>query len=187
MYMNQMEMEAGAGFDVTCGSGGFWDSVEQWPFCDDASPATCNDFLSPLDIIELVAAEPQLPGGKIKYKCKEEGFISNLGEYIEVECVMNVIDRSRSFKQPNGWNNLKCRSAEYPDFRTPACTCPGDMGLSFDQRTKIREMCAEHDKKFVAASMAVPIKKRCGVTSLDSITSDNLCYCNERTQKAAGK
>ncbi len=101
---------------------------------------------------------------------------------------MNVLDRSIGFVKPNGWDNVKCRSAEYPDFRTPPCVCPGDPKITnLDTHKKILDMCYDHEKQYTASSMSVPMKKRCGVTTTDAINADNICYCNERTNKAAGR
>ena len=36
------------------------------------------------EIIEIMNPDAQLPGGKIYYKCKQEGFISNIGKFVEI-------------------------------------------------------------------------------------------------------
>ena len=58
--------------------------AEGWPLCDSVTPKRCDKFPDAPDIVELVNEDPQLPGGKIFYKCKEEGFISNIGPLVEV-------------------------------------------------------------------------------------------------------
>jgi hypothetical protein len=73
-------------FEVQCGLGGVFEPPTGWPLCNSITPQKCDLYPEPPDIVELVAEEPQLPGGKIRYKCKEEGFSSNLGgESGEVE------------------------------------------------------------------------------------------------------
>ena len=61
---------------------------------------------------------------------------------------------------------------------------------SEQQHKEILELCyweeAEKDMPS-AASMSVPMKKRCGITTLESITKENMCYCTERSNSAAGK
>ena len=82
-------------FEVECGLGGnFKLTNEGWPLCDSKTPKKCTEFLSlteshgempPLEeIIEIINSDPQLPGGKVYYKCKQEGFISNIGKPIEI-------------------------------------------------------------------------------------------------------
>ena len=57
--------------------------------CDSLTPQKCSDFptLTPnqTEIIEIMNPDAQLPGGKIYYKCKQEGFISNIGKLIEID------------------------------------------------------------------------------------------------------
>lgn len=90
------------------------------------------------------------------------------------------------FVTPNGWNNLKCRSKVYPDFRADPCICPGDEVVTQSLHRKILELCYDFDVNPSAASMSVPMKKRCGVGNLKNMTKENLCYCTERTDEATG-
>ena len=93
---------------------------------------------------------------------------------------------SLSFTLPNGWNNLKCRSATYPDFRQDPCICPGDDGVTQELHKEILNLCYEEEKPQINSFMSVPMKKRCGVGALNNITKENICYCTERTSGAAG-
>lgn len=173
-------------FKVQCGLGGqFQLPSDGWPICDDEKPETCENYPEPPDIIEFVKKMPQYAGGKILYKCKEPGFISNIGDMIEVTCERNL-DGTLDFVLPNGWNNLKCRSAVYPDFRQDPCICPGDAELTKEQHKDILDICYEEEDLQTRASMNVPLKKRCGVGALNNVTKENMCYCTERKDAAAG-
>ena len=73
-------------FQVQCVLGGVFQLPDDgWPLCDSPSPQKCEDYPEPPEIVELVNRDPQLPGGKVFYKCKEEGFISNIGPLVEVK------------------------------------------------------------------------------------------------------
>ena len=118
---------------------------------------------------------------------------SKLGIFTNIRgCFKNsvyLLNDSVSFEYPSGWTNLKCRSKVYPNFDTAdPCICPGDPDLSEQQHKEILELCYWEDEDFnvSAASMSVPMKKRCGVQTLESITKENMCYCTERTNQAAG-
>ena len=39
-------------------------------------------------------------------------------------CVEENVEMS--FMKPDGWENIKCSSVLYPDFREPKCYCLGD-------------------------------------------------------------
>ena len=79
-------------FHVQCALGGLFNlSAEGWPLCDRQTPKKCTVFPRFPDltenhtkIVELINPDPQLPGGKLYYKCKQEGFISNIGKFVEV-------------------------------------------------------------------------------------------------------
>ena len=87
---------------------------------------------------------------------------------------------------PNGWNNLKCRSEDYPDFRADPCICPGDDDVTEEQHLEILKLCYKEEEVKSYNYMNVPIKQRCGVGSLDNITKSNMCFCTERSNQAAG-
>ncbi len=117
------------------------------------------------------------------------GFLVSFSINLKVVCEKHLND-TVSFALPNGWNNLKCRSAVYPDFRQDPCVCPGDSSVTPELHKKILELCYEEEEKQepkIHASMSVPMKKRCGVGALNNITKENLCYCTERKNAAAGK
>ena len=175
-------------FKIQCGYGGYFKPPpDGWPLCDSQDPKKCSDYPQKVpDFVEIVEEEPQLPGGKIYYKCKEEGFVTNIGDLAAVECVKHL-NQSVSFEYPSGWNNLKCRSKLYPNFDADPCVCPGDPELTEQQHKEILELCYWEEEQFSAASMSVPMKKRCGVGSLENITVENMCFCTERTSDAAGK
>lgn len=90
------------------------------------------------------------------------------------------------FVLPNGWDNLKCRSEKYPNFRAPTCICPGDTGVTDSLHKSILEVCYEGETQYSQSSMSVPMKKRCGVGALNNITKENICYCSERSDRATG-
>ena len=53
--------------------------------------------------------------------------------FSQVKCVKNCqgpncvnAGAEMSFEKPDGWNNIKCSSVLYPDFREPRCHCLGD-------------------------------------------------------------
>ena len=88
MWRNQMPL-TDKYFHVQCALGGLFDlSAEGWPLCDRQTPKKCTDFPelpeTHSEIVELINPDPQLPGGKLYYKCKQEGFISNIGKLVEV-------------------------------------------------------------------------------------------------------
>ena len=58
-----------------------------------------------------------------------------------------------------------------------------------DNHKKILALCYKEEEggNITYASMNVPMKKRCGVGSLDNITKANMCKCSERSQRATGK
>ena len=179
-----MDTAAADTFQVQCGYGGtFAVPPEGWPLCDSVAPLKCENYPEPPEIVELVNSHPQLPGGKIFYRCKEEGFITNIGPLVEVECV-KYLNGTVDFQLPNGWKNLKCRSQAYPHFKYDPCLCPGDDGVTEEQHIEILNVCYENETLHQAASMNVPMKKRCGVGSLDNITLENICYCSERSEAA---
>jgi hypothetical protein len=91
MWRDQEPLLAEKFYEVECGLGGLFQvsATKGWPLCDSLTPEKCNDFpkLTPnqSEIIEIMNPDAQLPGGKIYYKCKQEGFISNIGKYIEID------------------------------------------------------------------------------------------------------
>ena len=181
-------------FEVTCGLGGtFLPPENGWPLCDNPTPQECSNFPTPPDLVEPAwPLKPQLPTGKIYYKCREEGYISNLDEsgLVEVECKKQLVGKDSwktEFVLPNGWNNMKCRSEEYPNFKSKPCICPGDPQVTPELHKRILKLCKENETVAQSQSLAVPLKKRCGVGDLNNITKDALCYCTERSGKAVGK
>jgi hypothetical protein len=106
-----------------------------------------------------------------------------------VECLKNLDEtQAPYFELPNGWLNQKCRSKNYPDFRTEPCICPGDNGISPEIHKQILDLCYQEEERsnITHASMNVPMKERCGVGSLQNITKASMCKCTERSQKATG-
>ena len=106
-------------FEVECGLGGnFKLTDEGWPLCDSKTPKKCTEFLSlteshgempPLEeIIEIINSDPQLPGGKVYYKCKQEGFISNIGKPIEINGKMEhriAVSKTRTYSRSQNTTN----------------------------------------------------------------------------------
>lgn len=90
-------------FEVKCGLGGeFEPPSDGWPLCDTVNPNMCSVFPTDVPaIVEIVKKEPQLPGGKIYYKCKEEGFITNLGPLVEVKAYQNLQGAGKSVTKEN--------------------------------------------------------------------------------------
>ncbi len=104
-----------------------------------------------------------------------------------MECEKNTDTGTVYFKKPAGWDNLRCRSAKYPDFDEPPCTCLGDIGLSAELSNKILDnVCRQSDAYIDKDCMVVPFKKRCGVSSLADITAANKCYCYEKNDNGVG-
>ena len=126
-----------------------------------------------------------IAGGKIFYKCKEEGYKPNLGDLVEMEC-RKYLNKSVAFAIPNGWGNLRCRSEKYPNFKADECICPGDEEVTTEQHLEILKLCYEYETQYASNSYNVPMKKRCGVGDLANITKDAICYCTERSTDATG-
>ena len=106
-----------------------------------------------------------------------------------MECLKNLDEtQAPYFELPNGWLNQKCRSENYPDFRTEPCICPGDNEVTPEIHKQILELCYKEEERanITHASMNVPMKERCGVGSLGNITKASMCKCTERSQKATG-
>ena len=88
LYKDQKALEAKK-FKIQCGFGGFFKPPpDGWPLCDSTEPEKCSDYPQNVpEIVEIVKEEPQLPGGKIYYKCKEEGFVTNIGDLAAVRII----------------------------------------------------------------------------------------------------
>lgn len=104
LYKEQKPLEAKK-FKIQCGYGGFFKPPSDgWPLCDSVEPEKCSDYPQNVpDIVEIVKEEPQLPGGKIYYKCKEEGFVTNIGDLAavcEITQVSSTLTRGEKSFQP---------------------------------------------------------------------------------------
>ena len=81
---------------------------------------------------------------------------------------------------------MKCRSENYPHFKADPCICPGDEQVNPEKHQEILKLCFEEEKLYQVDDKNVPMRKRCGVGSLDNVTKENMCDCTERTSQAAG-
>ena len=97
LYKDQKPLSA-TKFKIQCGYGGYFKPPpDGWPLCDSLQPEKCSDYPAQVpDFVEIVKEEAQLPGGKIYYKCKEEGFVTNIGDLRRINDNINPIFISRT-------------------------------------------------------------------------------------------
>eukprot|EP00095_Tigriopus_kingsejongensis_P008506 snap_masked-scaffold181_size278858-processed-gene-0.12 protein:Tk08506 transcript:snap_masked-scaffold181_size278858-processed-gene-0.12-mRNA-1 annotation:"von willebrand factor type egf and pentraxin domain-containing protein 1-like" len=177
-------------FEVTCELGAEFNINIDWPQCDVANPPQCDKPLTiaagvPIELVEPMPAGGVGPGASVFYRCSNAAMTTALGYNIKVDCIKDWSDGSVAFKKPGGWDILKCRPAQYPNFEDTPCICPGDPGVTVAQTKAILDEVCRPGIGIFDESKMVPLKTRCGVTSLNSITPANKCECPENVAKGA--